>query len=337
MAEERTFQFANRARSTLAAAVSSSATVLRVQDEDADKFPDLTYEDDIFAAVIWDTNLNNFEVVYCTAVNSNELTIERGKEGTSPRAFTAGAVIVHTLTRGLIDQITAPPPPETVLLAHFDEVALSGAESFFEDSSGSTNEHPVGKDVESNFDDSIARFGGGSLRADGELGNESPLQTDDGASSEDFAFGLGDYTIELFFRLDDADSSTEQHLLAFQEFFPTPRQHYITVVESTGRIRYHTNDDEVRISADDAFSNLTWHHLAISANSSGGVRTVHMYLDGVQVGDSYVNTSEDFSDSLWVTVGGSGSVAFPGNLDELRIIKGEGVYPEPFTPPDGPF
>jgi len=97
--EERKFVWANFARSTLAEGVSADATELRIRALDASLFPSPDH-DEVFSVVLWSEDLESFEVVYCTGRAGDLLTVERGKEGTTPRAFAAGALVVHQVTAG---------------------------------------------------------------------------------------------------------------------------------------------------------------------------------------------------------------------------------------------
>ena len=97
--EERKFVWANFARSTLAEGVSADATELRIRALDASLFPSPGH-DEVFSVVLWSEDLESFEVVYCTGRAGDLLTVERGKEGTTPRAFAAGALVVHQVTAG---------------------------------------------------------------------------------------------------------------------------------------------------------------------------------------------------------------------------------------------
>src|SRR5690606_29079536 len=114
--EERKFVWANFARSTLAEGVSADATELRIRALDASLFPSPDY-DEVFSVVLWSEDLESFEVVYCTGRVGDLLTVERGKEGTTPRAFAAGALVVHQATAGFFEQVTANPIPQIASLS----------------------------------------------------------------------------------------------------------------------------------------------------------------------------------------------------------------------------
>jgi hypothetical protein len=125
MSEPREFMFANFARSTLAAGISASATLLRVPESQGDIFPnvDPTYSE-IFAAVL--THGSAYEIVYVTQKAADVFTIERGKEGTTPTAFPEGALIVHTVTAGFFTQ-QANAPVQVIAPVLSGELSMYGA------------------------------------------------------------------------------------------------------------------------------------------------------------------------------------------------------------------
>jgi hypothetical protein len=120
MLEFRKFLFKNFARSTLATSVSASDTTFPLLTGSGALFPSpstASYPDTIFSLVIFD-DAGNFEVCYCTGRSGDSLTVERGKEGTVARAFPSGAVVVHTVTKGFLDQLSVvASAPSTVVLS----------------------------------------------------------------------------------------------------------------------------------------------------------------------------------------------------------------------------
>lgn len=98
-------KFANNAGSRLVGSLAIGATSLTVESATADLFPVVNTTDwlslnDWFKAVIQD-DLGNFEIIYVgvRAVGSGLLSnIQRGREGTAARAWSAGAVVGLRLT-----------------------------------------------------------------------------------------------------------------------------------------------------------------------------------------------------------------------------------------------
>lgn len=103
MFELRQFNFANFARSTLLEAISADATELRVQEGLGAVFPTADQaHGEIFAIIVGSGS--TFEIMYVTAKANDTFTVERGKEGTTAREWTAGTVVVHSVTAAFFEQ-----------------------------------------------------------------------------------------------------------------------------------------------------------------------------------------------------------------------------------------
>lgn len=183
--EERKFLWSNFARSTLAEKVSSSTTTLRVQPEAAALFPS-PGDDEIFSLALWDADLEHYEVVYCTKRAGAELTVERGKEATTARAFAAGALVVHQATAGFFEQLATPEPP-TITITLGTNGDLVGYSTDEDDSFGSASPSPP-KVGSATLTDALDT--GGSFRLIFDVAVSSvtgvTVQTDDGSAELSF-------------------------------------------------------------------------------------------------------------------------------------------------------
>jgi hypothetical protein len=95
-------KFANSAFATLASGINSSATSITLTTGQGARFPSLAGGDYFFATLI-DTS-NNLEIVKCTARSTDVLTVVRGQESTTARAFSTGDRIELRITaQGLVD------------------------------------------------------------------------------------------------------------------------------------------------------------------------------------------------------------------------------------------
>lgn len=81
-------KFANNASSTLASSITNSATTITLSAGGGGLFPALGASD-YFYATLADSS-NNLEIVKCTARSGDTLTVVRGQEGTTARAYVAG-------------------------------------------------------------------------------------------------------------------------------------------------------------------------------------------------------------------------------------------------------
>jgi hypothetical protein len=95
-------KFANSAYATLASSITSSATSITLTTGQGARFPSLSGGDYFYATLI-DTS-NNLEIVKCTARSTDVLTVVRGQESTTARAYSAGDRIELRITaQGLLD------------------------------------------------------------------------------------------------------------------------------------------------------------------------------------------------------------------------------------------
>jgi hypothetical protein len=95
-------KFANSAFATLASGINSSATSITLTTGQGARFPSLSGGDYFYATLI-DTS-NNLEIVKCTARSTDVLTVVRGQESTTARAFSTGDRIELRVTaQGIVD------------------------------------------------------------------------------------------------------------------------------------------------------------------------------------------------------------------------------------------
>lgn len=95
-------KFANSAYATLASSITSSSTSITLTTGQGARFPSLSGGDYFYATLI-DTS-NNLEIVKCTARSSDVLTVVRGQESTTARAYsTSDRIELRITAQGLID------------------------------------------------------------------------------------------------------------------------------------------------------------------------------------------------------------------------------------------
>lgn len=95
--------YTNNAISTLAASITNTATSFSVASGQGALFPNPT-SPDIFYATLYD-NAGNIEIVKVTARSTDTLTVVRGQDGTTGRAYSAGDKIELRLTKAVLDQL----------------------------------------------------------------------------------------------------------------------------------------------------------------------------------------------------------------------------------------
>lgn len=98
MSNANVFLFANNASSLAASAILSGDTTIVV--DSAASFPTPSAGQQL-AVTIEDTS-GNIEVVYCTGITSNTLTVVRAQEGTSAQGFASGSRVEMRVTEGVL-------------------------------------------------------------------------------------------------------------------------------------------------------------------------------------------------------------------------------------------
>ena len=94
-------KFANNAYSTLAASITSGATSVTLTTGEGARFPTLTGADYFYATLI--DSSNNLEIVKVTARSTDVLTVVRGSESTTARAYAAGDRLEQRITAAGLD------------------------------------------------------------------------------------------------------------------------------------------------------------------------------------------------------------------------------------------
>jgi len=95
------FLFANNGSSTLASGITSTATSIFLNTGDGALFPSPAAGQQ-FPVTLKDS-AGNLEIAYCTSRTGDTLTVTRGQESTTQRAFAAGDSIELRVTQGVLN------------------------------------------------------------------------------------------------------------------------------------------------------------------------------------------------------------------------------------------
>ena len=117
-------QLKNNASTTLAGALLSTATTFSVASGDGAKFPALS-AGDWFPVTVVDSSAN-IEVMKCTAIAGDVLTVIRGEEGTAAAAFASGSRVDLRITAAAIAEIQTNIANLQTLSATLASPALTG-------------------------------------------------------------------------------------------------------------------------------------------------------------------------------------------------------------------
>jgi hypothetical protein len=205
--------------------------------------------------------------------------------------------------------------------ANFTNVSLllhgngtNGSTTFTDSSSNVLTVTGVGN---SQIDTSVKQFGTGSLKFDG---NGDYLETPDN-NVLDLS---GDFTIELFFRLNTISNNGEHQTFIVKGDPELANNFSIQILDPGTSVTLRSNATGI-ISANISISINTFYHFAITRSGSN----LRMYLNGNQIGSTVTNTT-NFTNSNVVRIGGRNINSYGGYLngylDDLRITKGIARY-----------
>jgi len=172
----------------------------------------------------------------------------------------------------------------------------------------------------------ISKFGGSSMFFDG----TGDYLTSNAATTDLYAFGSGDFTIEMWLYLNSV-SGTQ----VFYDQRPLAGGVYPTLYMSGSTLYYYTNSAN-RITGS-TLSTSQWYHIAVSRSST----STKLFVNGIQSGSTYTDTNVYLNAALRPFIGGDGTNlgtnGLNGYIDDLRVTKGYARYTSNFTAPTSAF
>lgn len=270
--------------------------------------------------------------------NSNLVTV--GKDSGAASSYTNAAITNLRIVKGVgvyTGTFTPPTSPLTATQSSDTNInAITAGQTslltcqssrFLDNSSNAIAISPAGsaKCVAYSLFSPSAAYStttvGGSAYFDG-TGDYLTGPTGDAA----FQFGTGDFTIESWVYIasgavgtifDNRTGSTSTHPVLY--IGSNTLQYYVA---GAGAITAGT----VPIGA--------WMHTALVRISN----STKLYLNGTQVGSTYVdNNNFSTSGAVLTGAGFGGTSLLTGYISDLRVVKGVGVYTGTFTPPTAPL
>jgi hypothetical protein len=151
------------------------------------------------------------------------------------------------------------------------------------------------------------------------------------AGQSAFAFGSGDFTIEMWFYTPSV--SVTQGLYDSRPS-GTQGAYACIYVDNGGFPYFYVNSANVITGS--ALSANTWYQIAVCRSGT----VTKMFINGTQSGSSYTDTTVYLNGSSRPTVaslGASGGNNYTGYISNLRVVKGTAVYTSNFTAPTAPL
>jgi hypothetical protein len=151
-----------------------------------------------------------------------------------------------------------------------------------------------------------------------------------GATTDMFAFGTGNFTIEFWIRFNA--------LSGFQMAYDsrpsgTDGAYPMIYANNTTLIYYVSAADRISSSA---ISTNTWYHVAVSRSGT----STKMFIDGTQSGSTYTDSTNYLNPVNRPLIGANGTnlgSSVNGYIQDLRVTKGYARYTANFTPPTAAF
>jgi hypothetical protein len=182
--------------------------------------------------------------------------------------------------------------------------------------------------IGTNYSTTVFKYGTASLVLSNALHPTAATSYGTFASNSDFAFGTGDFTIELWARRTQGG--------AFQTLFDMreslANEVALTLGLNTSNVPYLFVSGSVRIqgaSPGDALNVDEWYHIEV-ARVSGVTR---LFLNGSQIGSDYTDANNYASKPLRIGADYTGAYGLSGFIDDFRASKGLGRHSTTFTPP----
>lgn len=169
----------------------------------------------------------------------------------------------------------------------------------------------------------IKKFGSASLALDG-TGDYAFIQ-----SSNDFAYGTDDFTIEMW--IYRTVSGATQVLLDQRTANPTNFAP-VVFINTSNALQYNDGASSVIIGATTVPLNA-WSHAALSRNGT----STRLFLNGVQQGSTYTDTRNYIATPVTIGARFNDTQHFTGYIDEVRITKGFARYTANFVAPLSAF
>ena len=147
------------------------------------------------------------------------------------------------------------------------------------------------------------------------------------ASTSDFAFGTGDFTIECWaYHIDASVSGSYPYLFEFRNSGSGNEDRISLYVTDTNTIQLWVAGNS-RIDTG-SFATKRWNHVAVVRLSG----TTTIYLNGGSIGTWNDSTDYDGAPLLIGQREGQAAQSWPGFISNVRIVKGTAVYNSDFTP-----
>lgn len=151
------------------------------------------------------------------------------------------------------------------------------------------------------------------------------------ASSSDFSFGNGDFTVEAW--IYPTALSATYHIL-FDTRNASVERGALFWVNSSGYLRAWGETSGDAYSSAGAITTGVWRHVAVSCKSG----TLRVFVNGTVAANTTTRNANALNaDRAFIAQTQAGGDNYAGYIADLRVTKGVARYVTSFTPPTSPF
>ena len=152
------------------------------------------------------------------------------------------------------------------------------------------------------------------------------------ATSSDYAFGTGDFTVEAWIKPSNVSGISYQNILDTRGSVGDSTTGFSFGFNANGELYMYSSGFDIT-SAANTIANNQWYHIALVNN--GG--TIKAYVNGVEKG-SFSN-NRNFTNTTFRIANATSSSGqnFVGSISNVRVVKGTAVYTSSFRPPTEPL
>jgi len=164
-------------------------------------------------------------------------------------------------------------------------------------------------------------------------GGGGNLDIASGSGNADFGYGTGDFTWEAYFNSSNMDSTGgNRYILNHRVWDGSSNTHHGSLyINAPSQTVSYTNNSSNTINGSFNIYKSQWYHVAVSRNSN----TTRLFINGLLAGS--VTDNHNYPSSQCQIATKNGSYNFEGNISNVRIIKGTGLYTSSFKPPTEPL
>jgi hypothetical protein len=290
------------------------------QSPDTQSNGNWTYNQGTFAIGMSDANPANLGGYSTLTGEIDDVKVYAG-------ALTAGQVSSLCSTPEASPTPTSTPTPGpggdayTRLLLHADGTGPSFVDSSWYAHPISANGNATQSAAQSEFGDKSAYFDG------------APTTNLWVESGSDLDMGTGDFSVDFWMRPTSTTALYAALLVGGSSWTPGSGGVYFYSSGKVGCAWYQYAPNPLLQS--DVLTLNAWHHVAVVRNGND----LHLYVDGISVGNTSVNASDTFSfNNQGVTHLGGGTWdgsngLYDGYIDEMRVSRGVARWTANFVPP----